>query len=129
MFARKRIQFPQYFPEPGWVEHDAEEIWNSQWETLRQLVSRNGIKPGDIAALGITNQRETVVAWDRLTGKPLADFVRESIVDPHTYVEPGCPNVMPTNFKATIQPQQLDVLVQYLVKNGSKATAHKGCGG
>ncbi len=65
-------EFPQHFPKPGWVEHDAEEIWHAQWETLRTLLDRNQVRPGDIAALGITNQRETVVAWDKETGRPLA---------------------------------------------------------
>lgn len=65
-------EFTQHFPNPGWVEHDAEEIWASQWETLRTLLERNGVRAKNIAALGITNQRETVVAWDNRTGKPLA---------------------------------------------------------
>ena len=65
-------EFTQHFPKPGWVEHDAEEIWETQWETLRTLIGRNRIGPGDVAALGIANQRETVVAWDKRTGKPLA---------------------------------------------------------
>jgi glycerol kinase len=65
-------EFTQHFPKPGWVEHDAEEIWEAQWETLRQLLERNGVKAENVAALGITNQRETVVAWDKHTGKPLA---------------------------------------------------------
>jgi glycerol kinase len=65
-------EFPQHFPRPGWVEHDAGEIWESQWSTLRTLVERNRIDPSDIAAIGITNQRETIVAWDKRTGKPLA---------------------------------------------------------
>ncbi|HKP96251.1 MAG TPA: glycerol kinase GlpK [Fibrobacteria bacterium] len=65
-------EFTQHFPEPGWVEHDADGIWDAQWETLRTLLERNGVKAEDVAALGIANQRETVVAWDKLTGKPLA---------------------------------------------------------
>jgi glycerol kinase len=65
-------EFTQHFPAPGWVEHDADEIWETQRATLRDLIERNGLKAGDIAALGITNQRETVVAWDKRTGKPLA---------------------------------------------------------
>jgi glycerol kinase len=67
-----QMEFAQHFPNPGWVEHDPEEIWASQWRTLRTLLERNGVKAGNIAALGITNQRETVVAWDNRTGKPLA---------------------------------------------------------
>ncbi len=68
-------EFPQYFPAPGWVEHDPEEIWESQWETLRTLIERNKLKAKDIAALGITNQRETLVAWDKRTGKALAKAI------------------------------------------------------
>src|SRR5690349_8338817 len=65
-------EFPQHFPNPGWVEHDAEEIWASQWSTLKNLLDKNRLMPASIAALGITNQRETLVAWDKTTGKPLA---------------------------------------------------------
>ncbi len=68
-------EFTQYFPQPGWVEHDAGEIWESQWGTLRELMERNGVKAEAVAALGITNQRETVVAWDKFTGKPLAPAI------------------------------------------------------
>ena len=64
-------EFEQYFPRDGWVEHDAEEIWQSQLATARKALSRSGVKPGQIAAIGITNQRETTVVWDRATGQPL----------------------------------------------------------
>ena len=63
-------EFAQHFPKPGWVEHDAEEIWDSVVATGRQAIKKAGIAPGEIAAIGITNQRETVVSWDRRTGKP-----------------------------------------------------------
>ena len=65
-------EFPQHFPKPGWVEHDADEIWDAQWSTLSTLLQRNAVKAEAVAAIGITNQRETVVAWDRHSGKPLA---------------------------------------------------------
>jgi glycerol kinase len=68
-------EFTQHFPKPGWVEHDAEEIWHAQWETLRTLLDRNQVKAAEVAAIGITNQRETVVAWDRETGRPLAKAI------------------------------------------------------
>ncbi len=64
-------EFTQFFPNPGWVEHDPEEIWNSQLSVFRQLISDNHIHPGEIAAIGITNQRETTVVWDRHTGEPV----------------------------------------------------------
>ncbi|MGH9469670.1 MAG: glycerol kinase GlpK [Terriglobia bacterium] len=68
-------EFPQYYPQPGWVEHDAEEIWSSQWESAKRAISRVGAAPRQIAAIGITNQRETVLLWDRKTSKPLAPAV------------------------------------------------------
>jgi glycerol kinase len=64
-------EFTQYFPKPGWVEHDPEEIWKSVVATCRVAIRKAGVKPIDIAAIGITNQRETVVIWDRKSGKPI----------------------------------------------------------
>ena len=64
-------EFPQYFPDSGWVEHDGEEIWESVVSTCKSALKSAGLKAGDIAAIGITNQRETVVVWDRVTGKPV----------------------------------------------------------
>ncbi len=64
-------EFPQYFPKPGWVEHDAGEIWSAQLETAREAMRKIGAEAGDIAAIGITNQRETAVVWDRNTGEPI----------------------------------------------------------
>lgn len=64
-------EFTQYFPQPGWVEHDADEIWTTQLEVARQAMRNVGASATDIAAIGITNQRETTVVWDRETGRPL----------------------------------------------------------
>lgn len=64
-------EFTQYFPQPGWVEHDAMEIWQSQIEVAREVVARANILPEQIAAIGITNQRETTVVWDRKSGRPI----------------------------------------------------------
>jgi len=68
--ARASREFPQYFPQPGWVEHDASEIWSTAVAVLGDLYAGGGIMPAAAVALGITNQRETVVAWDRATGVP-----------------------------------------------------------
>ncbi|GAA4337451.1 glycerol kinase GlpK [Pigmentiphaga soli] len=65
-------EFRQYYPQPGWVEHDADEIWRSQLETARQAMRNAGVGAADIAAIGIANQRETTVLWERVTGRPLA---------------------------------------------------------
>ena len=65
-------EFRQYFPQPGWVEHDAEEIWDSVQSVISEAVIKAQVKPYRIVAIGITNQRETTVIWDRKTGKPIA---------------------------------------------------------
>ena len=64
-------EFAQHFPKPGWVEHDAEEIWAVQSGMASEALARKGLKPGQIAAIGITNQRETVVIWEKASGKPI----------------------------------------------------------
>ncbi len=68
-------EFRQYFPQPGWVEHDAEEIWRTQLQVAKQAIKKAGKTPADIAGIGITNQRETVVVWDRETGKPICPAI------------------------------------------------------
>ena len=64
-------EFPQYYPQPGWVEHDAGEIWDSVLQVIRAVLSEAGVPASHIAAIGITNQRETTVVWDRHTGEPI----------------------------------------------------------
>ena len=64
-------EFKQIFPQPGWVEHDAEEIWSTQYGTMAEAVAKAGITMKQIAGIGITNQRETTVVWERSTGKPI----------------------------------------------------------
>jgi len=71
MVGIEQREFKQYFPKPGWVEHDAEEIWTSQKSVLVDVIKKNNIKASDIAAVGITNQRETAIIWDKDTGEPI----------------------------------------------------------
>ncbi|MCW5515085.1 glycerol kinase GlpK [Muriicola sp. Z0-33] len=68
-------EFTQHFPKPGWVEHDALEIWSTQADMAAQAVSKKGLQGEDIASIGITNQRETVVLWDKNTGKPVYNAI------------------------------------------------------
>src|SRR5205807_8695354 len=63
----------QIYPKPGWVEHDPEEIWRRTKEVIAEAMQSRSLKPSDLAAIGITNQRETTVVWNRKTGKPLAN--------------------------------------------------------
>ena len=64
-------EFTQYFPEPGWVEHDADEIWSTQLGVAVEAMNKIGVDSKDVAAIGITNQRETVIVWDKNTGEPV----------------------------------------------------------
>ena len=68
-------EFTQYFPKPGWVEHDADEIWSTQYEVAGQAMANINATAADIAAIGITNQRETVVVWDKKTGSPIHNAI------------------------------------------------------
>jgi glycerol kinase len=68
-------EFTQIYPEPAWVEHDPREIWASQLAVVVEALSRAGIEPGDVAALGITNQRETSIVWNRETGEPVHNAI------------------------------------------------------
>ena len=73
--ATSQKEFRQIYPRPSWVEHDPEEIWDTQLYTIRDAISKAGIAPGDIKALGITNQRETTLVWDKATGKSVCNAI------------------------------------------------------
>jgi glycerol kinase len=73
--AQAQREFTQYFPQPGWVEHDPREIWETQRATWREALAAARLEPRDIAAVGISNQRETTVLWDRATGEPVAPAI------------------------------------------------------
>ena len=67
--------FNQYFPKPGWVEHDGKEIWASQVAVLTEALAKVRLDAADIQAIGVTNQRETTLVWDRATGEPLYNAI------------------------------------------------------
>ena len=73
--ASAQKEFPQHFPRAGWVEHDPLEIWSSQLEVARGALARAGLRAGDVAAIGITNQRETTLIWDRRSGEPIHNAI------------------------------------------------------
>ena len=75
MVGSHGIEFPQHYPHPGWVEHDPKDILDSQIRSLKLTGELCGIDPGDIAAVGITNQRETTLLWDRRTGEPVCNAI------------------------------------------------------
>ena len=71
VLATDQREFTQYYPHSGWVEHDAEEIWSTVISTVQGAMAKANVRPGDLAGIGITNQRETVVIWDRDSGQPI----------------------------------------------------------
>ena len=73
--ASAQKEFTQYYPKPGWVEHDPEEIWSTQAGVALEAITKAGLESSDIAAIGITNQRETTVLWNRKTGKPIYNAI------------------------------------------------------
>jgi glycerol kinase len=73
--AARQREFPQLFPQPGWVEHDPEAIWETQYGVAREVLTATGVTAAAVAAIGITNQRETTVIWDRATGQPIANAI------------------------------------------------------
>ena len=68
-------EFTQIYPQEGWVEHDAMEIWSSQYAVMMEVIAQSGVDPAHIAAIGITNQRETTILWDKATGRPICNAI------------------------------------------------------
>ncbi|MBI2772510.1 MAG: glycerol kinase GlpK [Burkholderiales bacterium] len=97
--AQAQQELPQIYPRPGWVEHDPMEIWRTQLATAQEALARAGLKAGDIRALGITNQRETTVLWNRKTGQP----IHHAIVWQDRRGEPVCAQLREQGHAALIQ--------------------------
>ena len=68
-------EFEQHYPRPGWVEHDANEIWDVSMQVVEDALNEAGVSAGDLAAVSVTNQRETIVLWDRETGEPVHNAI------------------------------------------------------
>ena len=75
VISSSQKEFKQIFPKPGWVEHDPEEIWNSQYATLSESLKKSNLDPKLIKGIGITNQRETTIIWDKISGKPIYNAI------------------------------------------------------
>lgn len=71
IIAVRQREFEQLYPQQGWVEHDPMEIWSSQYGVMNEVVAQSGVDAHDIAAIGITNQRETTILWEKATGRPI----------------------------------------------------------
>ena len=99
IIASAQKEFTQYYPASGWVEHDAMEIYASQYATMTEAVVASGISPDEIAAVGITNQRETAVVWNKETGRPIAP----AIVWQCRRTEPFCEQLKTDGYETMIR--------------------------
>jgi glycerol kinase len=99
--AAAQEEFPQLYPKPGWVEHNPEDIWQSQYRVARQVIQTQNLTASDIAAIGITNQRETTLIWDRVTGEP----IHNAIVWQCRRTADLCEQLKTEGFDKTIQQQ------------------------
>ena len=125
-------EFPQYFPKPGWVEHDPMEIWQSQYEVALEALSKIGAKAEDIAAIGITNQRETTILWDKTTGKPIYNAIvwqdRRTAEFCDALVAEGLTEDYRSRTGLIIDPYFSATKIHWLLKNvpGARAKAERG---
>ena len=125
-------EFTQIFPQPGWVEHDADEIFSTQLEVAKQALSNVGATAGDIAAIGITNQRETTVVWNKFTGKPVHNAIvwqcRRTAPYCDTLREEGLVDTIREKTGLVIDPYFSGTKIRWILENvpGAREQAEKG---
>ncbi|WOT04984.1 glycerol kinase GlpK [Shewanella youngdeokensis] len=132
MVASSQREFGQIYPKPGWVEHDAMEIWASQSSTLIEVLARANIRSDEVAAIGITNQRETTVIWDKATGKPVYNAIvwqcrrSKSICD--TLKAQGLEEYVKDNTGLLLDPYFSGTKIKWILDNveGVRARAERG---
>ncbi|MFL5254547.1 MAG: glycerol kinase GlpK [Rhodopila sp.] len=130
--AAAQQEFPQIYPRPGWVEHDPEDIWDSVVATARQALARAGLAARDIAALGIANQRETVVIWDRRTGRAIHNAIvwqdRRTAGDCERLEQLGYGGLIGQRTGLLIDPYFSATKIAWLLDNvdGARAAAEAG---
>ncbi len=113
--AMAQREFTQMFPKPGWVEHDPREIWSTQLATAREALAKAGVTAADLAGMGITNQRETTVVWDRRTGEP----IHHAIVWQDRRTEPECARLRAEGVESLVRERTGLILDAYF--SGTKA--------
>ncbi|MDR1607361.1 MAG: glycerol kinase GlpK [Deltaproteobacteria bacterium] len=126
-------EFPQIFPEPGWVEHDPMQIWATQSSTLTEAMAASGIASHTIAAIGVTNQRETTVIWDKETGKPVYNAIvwqcrRTAAICDALKKQPGLEDYVRQNTGLLLDPYFSGTKVKWILDNvkGVREKAEKG---
>ena len=125
-------EFTQHYPRPGWVEHDAEEIWKSQLGVAREVIETSGLVPKDIAAIGITNQRETTLIWDRESGDPIHPAIvwqdRRTASYCDRLVEAGHSDLIQSRTGLVIDAYFCASKIHWMLENvpGARARAERG---
>src|SRR5512134_3891972 len=107
--SRGYAELPQHYPQPGWVEHDPEDIWRTAAEAAAAALARAGVDPHEVAAIGITNQRETTILWDRKTGAP----IHRAIVWQCRRTAPVCDRLRAEGLEPTVRERTGLVLDAY----------------
>ncbi|MCY1137290.1 glycerol kinase GlpK [Actinoplanes sp. Pm04-4] len=124
--ARHQLEHRQIFPAAGWVEHDATEIWENTRKTIDVALGHAGLAPSDLAAIGITNQRETVVLWDKATGTPLAPAIVWQDTRTSALVEKLDGDLIRERTGLTPATYFSATKIQWLLDNGLRARAERG---
>lgn len=125
-------EFTQHYPQPGWVEHDPDEIWKSQLGVAREVIETSGLSPKDIAAIGITNQRETTVIWDRESGQPIHPAIvwqdRRTASYCDRLVEAGHADLIQSRTGLVIDAYFCASKIHWMLENvpGARARAERG---
>ena len=132
LVAVAQEEFPQIFPEPGWVEHDPESLWRTTLSTARQALARAGVEPSAIAGLGITNQRETALVWSRRTGRPIHNAIvwqdRRTAPLCAELKERGCETLVSSRAGLLLDPYFSATKIAWILDNvpGARADAERG---
>ena len=130
--AVEQQEFTQYFPKNGWVEHDANEIWQTQLQVAQNVLKKNNIKPSQIKAIGITNQRETTLVWDKNTGEPIHNAIvwqdRRTASFCDQLKKKGFTNYVRKNTGLVIDAYFSGTKIKWILDNvkGARAKAKKG---
>ena len=125
-------EFTQIFPQPGWVEHDADEIFSTMLEVARQAMQNIGAVPGDVSAIGITNQRETTIVWDKTTGRPIGNAIvwqcRRTAPYCDKLRQDGLTELIRNKTGLVIDPYFSGTKIRWLLENvpGARESANKG---
>ncbi len=132
VLAVAQQEFPQHFPQDGWVEHDPEDIWSSTLAVTRRAIAEAGIDAAQVTAIGITNQRETTVIWDRVTGEPIYNAIvwqdRRTADYCETQRAAGLENLVTAKTGLLLDPYFSATKVKWLLDNvaGARARAERG---